>query len=436
VLASNSAWAQHKRRDRDVLIDNKKKLLTIYENPATPASPATVPPPYPDRDVATLRSAQTIIIRPNQWMQVGIDRQNPLIFVYTWKGIVLTPTADYTAAATFAASLKVLTAAAPFAAFEKSSQRMVGLPTTTDADKKTITARLSKVREISKTVGFDDGTVKEITALRNAVTRQVSNIPTLRKMTLDDASIGAAQDTVVGWNVAEQSKETNRLLSLLSNARNALLKELENDPDLFASDPGFVGTINMLSSEEANIRKLLAAAMQFAESMALVNTRLPLGDAVPFNAANNATATVEISYAAGAQDIVNDAFPNAALRPMTGTFEIKFEPYSSWALGGGPSVLYVFRKNDQDKNIGWRPVGMLTITKRSWLDGLMAPHIEVGVTPETDKIGLYFGVGLRVQGVFHLSGGVTAQQFKRSADSSDWLASGYLGVTVDLVPKK
>jgi hypothetical protein len=278
--------------------------------------------------------------------------------------------------------------------------------------------------------------VQEIATLRNDFVAYVGQIPLLRRQTLDDAAVASAQSEIVIWNLAEKTKKATALFAALSNARNALLKALAADPNLFDSDPGFVATINMLSSEESNVRKLLATLAQFAEGMALVGTRLPLGDPIPFNAANNATATVDISYAPGGQDVVNEVFPTPAVRPAIGEFAIAFEPYSSWALGGGPSVVYVFRKNDEDKNIGWRPVGTLTITRRSWLEGLMAPHIEIGVTPETDKIGLYFGVGLRVRGVFHLSGGVTAQQFKRSADSSDWLASGYLGVTVDLVPKK
>ena len=84
LLASDWAWAQHKRRDRDVLIDNTNKVVTIYKNPVTAATPAVVTDG--DRDGATLRATQTIYIHPNEWMQVGIARHNPLIFKYRMEG--------------------------------------------------------------------------------------------------------------------------------------------------------------------------------------------------------------------------------------------------------------------------------------------------------------------------------------------------------------
>ena len=309
------------------------------------------------------------------------------------------------------------------------------LVATTDAVKSTIARQLSKVREISAAAGFGDEQVGAIAALRNRLTNQVLAIPAYRKDTLIEASAVTAQSLVASWDVSQQARDTNALFAALTNARGALLKALEEEPDLLASDPGFAATLNLLGNEEANVRKLLATVTEFANGMALVGTRLPLGEPVSFDAANNATATVQISFAEGAQDLVFEQFTTEATRPMTGPIEITFEPYSGLTIGGGPAVLYVFRKNAEGKNIGWRPVGMLSLAKRSWVDRLTYLQLEIGVTPETDKVGAYLGVGLKVRSVFHVSFGITAQQFKKE-DASDWEPSGYLGVTVDLVPKK
>ena len=78
---------------------------------------------------------------------------------------------------------------------------------------------------------------------------------------------------------------------------------------------------------------------------------------------------------------------------------------------------------------------MLTISTPRLVQTAFSPHVEIGVTPDSDSIGLYFGGGFKIKGVLRLSMGVTVQQFKQ-ADDSDWLPSGYFGFTIDLVPKK
>jgi len=439
LLVSASAWAQHKRRDRDVLIDNTNKVLTIYKNPVTVATPTVVT--EGDRDRATLRATQTIYIHPNEWMQVGIDRHNPLIFEYAWKGVALTPTADYNAAVAFAGSLKDMAGLSPFANFEAAAMKAVVAAAAISpaaevaAFRLQVDAKVSRVRAISAAAGFGDAEVREIAALRNALAAQALAIPKLRRATLVDADLVKSQTVVAGWDVSKQANDANRLFAALTNARGALIEELLADPTLLASDPAFSATINMVGNEEGNVRKLLGAVTEFASGMALVGTRLPLGEPISFDAANSATATVQISYAKGAQDLVFEQFKTEAARPVTTPIQITFEPYSGLVIGGGPAVLYVFRKDTDGKNIGLRPVGMLSLTKRSWIDGLTYPQLEFGVTPESDRVGAYLGVGLKVRNAFHLSFGITAQQFKKE-DASDWMGSGYLGVTIDLVPKK
>lgn len=426
AIATISA-TDHKRKDRDVLIDNKSRRITIYDNPLPPVNAPGQPVPGTNGRVAHLRSAQTLTIKPNEVVTLGIERQNPLIFKYSLRRVVLSPTADFTAASAFAGALTKLIGVAPIKRLEERISLASG------QQKEADTARLSKVRELLNKVGFTDEKVAEIADLRNDLIDQVKSIRSLRKQSLDDSQLEAAKGTVRDWKVEDQKSKVTELFAIVANARNALLGALAADPTLFDTDSGLTSVVNMLSAEEANVRRLLTTAIEFSGQMALVGTPLRFGEPITFDAANDSLATIAVDYTDGAEELVKEA--QLAVQPMIGEITVTFEPQNSLALGGGPSVLYVFRKNQEGTNIGWRPVGMLTVTRRSFLDGLAAPHLELGVTPESDHVGLYLGVGLRVRGVFHLSGGVTVQQMKKEK-GSDWPPSGYLGVTVDLVSKK
>lgn len=64
-----------------------------------------------------------------------------------------------------------------------------------------------------------------------------------------------------------------------------------------------------------------------------------------------------------------------------------------------------------------------------------APRFEIGVTTETDRLGFYFGVGLRVPNAFTFVGGVTTQQYKTDG-KTNFMKAPYIGMSVELAPKK
>jgi hypothetical protein len=182
----------------------------------------------------------------------------------------------------------------------------------------------------------------------------------------------------------------------------------------------------MIKSQEDRVRTLIAGARSFASTAAKINEPIELGT-IDFVAAENALATVEIGAAANAKG-------SDVAERKTGTFKFGVEPYSPAHIKFGMAAVYSFveapeytavkqengrflitRTDNGNAVNGLTGAGMLSVTPRSWSNPVVGGSFQLGVSPVTDKIGLFAGATLRVLDRFSFGGGIAFQQTKRLA---------------------
>jgi hypothetical protein len=180
----------------------------------------------------------------------------------------------------------------------------------------------------------------------------------------------------------------------------------------------------MIKAQEDRVRTVIAGARSFAATAAKINEPLELGT-IDFVASENALATVEIGAAANAKG-------SDVAERKTGTFKFGIEPYSPAHIKFGMAALYSFieapeytavaqssgaflitRTDNGNAVNGLTGAGMLSVTPRSWSNPVVGGSFQLGISPVTDKIGLFAGATIRVLDRFSFGGGIAYQQTQR-----------------------
>jgi hypothetical protein len=185
--------------------------------------------------------------------------------------------------------------------------------------------------------------------------------------------------------------------------------------------------LQSVTATEFAIREELRLLRKFAEDVSKVG-ELKILATTPYSIKNQPgvlTVKANPTYEA-----LMDAATRAARSQQIGEYPFELRPYQPARLRvGGAAVAGMFIKNpkfkavkdgdafaikrEDDDPVIFKVAAMLNITPRSWAEPTFGGYFQLGVTPDPDEVGFYFGTGIRAQTVFSFGGGLMIQQVRK-----------------------
>lgn len=398
----------------------------------------------PEREMRSspLRPAQTFGLSPRESVTLEIYKQNPLVFSYKRNGTTQAETPDFTAAVAFAKGLQSLIDLKQFAKRQNSTTNFIktydlnvgdlfGFKTTYDASD-VFDIKNADLEKILETSGLKPSVLADLEKAVLQVGDYVEGFPGLTVRTLQDGELDKVKTEVAGWQLSDQRKAIDTSYEVIRKTHAAVAKALATTATLLQQDAWVMTTIGLFEQDESNTRALLNSAGQFQSVMAAVGKPLPLGDPILFDASHISSTSVTVTVTdAGAA-----AIKAAHVDPAIGTFTFAFEPnHPPIGVSVGPGLVYVNTRQGPNDWVGaWRPAVMASFTKPESREYGTFFSVLVGVTPESDRVGGYLGLGINVLGAFSLSAGVTGQQVT-VGDSHPYKPGFFLSATIDMVKK-
>jgi hypothetical protein len=393
---------------------------------------------------------QTYRLRPKERLSVVVVDPNPLLYTYSWGGLTAADTADYKTATDFAKSLDPLISA--FAPKTVTGRSLPLTPVTVAPE----------VASALKAIGIpnEKDFLNNFLAHYSAVENLVDAIPSLMvKACGTPAEASEAKTAVRGstWDLDATAKIIKKDFDLLKLGRGALLKLVATEPAKVANDLFYIAS-NLFADRESEITAALGTLSTFKKDVMAVDEPITLSpEAIAYSFSKDQTVTFSI----GRRDQVQ--VPKEATARITGKYTIVISPLYPVRLGIGAAAVYSFAPNNTYKAVNdgtqlvvirdpstpqyeaFNLAAVLTITPRKWDDPSFGGYFQLGVQPK-DRVGLFFGLAVRVMGLFDFGGGFTLQQVDQLAGglveggaissassivtSRVWKSSGYLHVTV------
>lgn len=328
-----------------------------------------------------------VSIEADETLAIVVVDQNPLLYTYALE-IQTTETADFSAAASFAAALaKVVTLLPPVGGV------------------------------VAGTAPHEaETTIRDVKAALNELETALSQIPQLlvASTSRDSATVIQAKQQVASWDIATLTTRLNEGWDTLGTVLGKL------DPTATPDQPLLLEILRLQSQRSTADQGLEQLAL-FASLMAKVDTPLNLGS-VSYSASLKSTVTVKIDVNAANAKVAK------SLSPTAQNVTVTVEPYSPIRLGYGGAVVYSFvddpkftteedgdgfrivKSGGDDDFVGQKVAAMLTLTPRAWERGPLSGELHLGVNPETDELGFFVGGGIRFTDVFSFGAGITFQE--------------------------
>lgn len=176
------------------------------------------------------------------------------------------------------------------------------------------------------------------------------------------------------------------------------------------------------------VRTGIATAREFMGVASRIGVPIAF-ESVPFGFKENQHPFLTITKVAANADAAT------ASKLKEGTFTFNVEPGGTVDLSVEPALLYslvetedwsteaqpdgthkITRKSSDDVN-GMSLGAMLSVTPRRWNNFDFAPSFQIGLSPVSDRFGIFAGPSFRIFDLFSIGGGIAYQQAERLDDS-------------------
>jgi hypothetical protein len=192
-----------------------------------------------------------------------------------------------------------------------------------------------------------------------------------------------------------------------------------------AAERRLVNDFDVLSDTVRDAEDALKAVNAFVPLVEKINVPLSLGT-LPYNAKQVQPATLTIKpVPANASAVDTDV--------KTGEFAFSFQAFNpvNYYVDAGPVYSFIERpefkteevagkhrivRSDDGDAVNGATVGaMLTLVPRAWNDPTFGGGFQIGISPESDKLGFYLGAVVRMFDLVSLGGGLVYQQTQKLA---------------------
>lgn len=365
-----------------------------------------------------------IFLSKNNIVQLYVVKANPLVYGYKSEKGELVETADYQAVTSFSTVVETLVQS--FSAASAAGQAAAPAPNagaTPGQTPPTPVSADSDVVDIFTNHGIPDLDTENsfFADLQKSIQdleQKTSQLPSLFAQAKTDQTHVRAlvcSSEACTWDLDTIGPTINSHFAILKAIRTDLIKQT-NKPGV-RNDP-VNAVVTEVLSQESDVTNALSTAQSFVEAVARINQDVLLDDQVAYDPSHNLPVFVTQT------ELGLDGKPSANALKYTFTFK----PDSPVTYGFGAGVAYSFvrshaftavKNGDQlviadnaagASYVGQKITGLLTISPTRWVDTPFTPSAEIGINPEKDKIGLFFGVGFSPYSLFYFGVGFTAQQ--------------------------
>jgi len=378
------------------------------------------------QQAGVLSSSNDIFLAKSNIVQLYVVKANPLVYAYKSAKGDLVETADYQAVAAFYKIVETLVqsfgaASAAGKAAGSAAAAAAGLapadagpaPVSTDADVVAIFANHGIPDLDAENAFFAE--LQDAIKKLSAKTSQVAALFAQAKSDQSRVRALVCEAAACTWDLDTVRPAITDRFAVLKAIRADLINQISK-PGV-RNDPANM-VVTQVLSQEADVTKALSTVGTFVEAVAAIDRDVLLDDQAVYDSSHNLPIFITRT------ELAVDGKPTTNATKYTFTFR----PDSPVTYGFGAGLAYSFvrthdfapaKKGDQlviadnaadSDYVGQKVTGILTIAPTRWVDTPFTPIAEIGVSPEKDKVGLFFGVGFSPYSLFYFGVGFTAQQ--------------------------
>jgi hypothetical protein len=186
--------------------------------------------------------------------------------------------------------------------------------------------------------------------------------------------------------------------------------------------------LNSVASLKDGVLDQVRLLRDFAQDLALVAQPTTVGEPIAYSLKDQPFALTLKSRAR--YEKVRGAEVDAIVRKYVGDylFTVHAHAPARFSVGGAAVAglfiknptftavkegdAFVIKRKDDDPAI-FKVAAMLNITPASWKEPTFGGFFQLGITPDPDSYGFYFGTGIRAYSVFSFGGGLMIQQVRK-----------------------
>jgi len=356
------------------------------------------------KQASKLEAANEVLLDKGNVAKIYIYKANPLAYRYGAKKNEDVETADFKVGSQFAAVIQTLVSnlgsAKALALVEMNS-----------------TARVKERTFVVSSTGSDDDWSTVVGRLQNNLANlalKASQMPTLFEQSrVNQTSVRKAvcTDETCSWGIADLGNAIVADFKKIKTLRDELVQSKAS------ADQPALNAILLALSQEADAVKTISIVKTFAAAAAKIDQDILLDQGASYVA--DKSVSVDVSRTALTLDGKETKDVNR--------YTIMFRPYQSVSFAFGPMFAYTFvpdrsysgvMKDGQlviaekasGEYVGRKIAAVLSLLPTRFVDTPFVPRLDLGVTPERDKVALFIGAGFSASGLFTFGAGYSAIQ--------------------------